>query len=88
MVLKVHLLDFSFSDHSQTRKLLCTLFIAFIYSDPQMMMTGASHEIAPDEFHQIPRVITPFPAPKLSHLPMVLLYSPFLICFTTSLLVF
>ncbi|KAF2550316.1 hypothetical protein F2Q68_00035109 [Brassica cretica] len=70
MVLKVHLLDFSFSDHSQTRKLLCTLLIAFIYSDPQMMMTGASHEIAPDEFHQIPRVITPFPAPKLSHLPM------------------
>ncbi|CAN7077735.1 unnamed protein product [Brassica oleracea var. botrytis] len=70
MVLKLHLLDFSFSDHSQTRKLLCTLFIAFIYSDPQMMMTGASHEIAPDEFHQIPRVITPFPAPKLSHLPM------------------
>ncbi|KAF3485754.1 hypothetical protein F2Q69_00054148 [Brassica cretica] len=70
MVLKVHLLDFSFSDHSQTRKLLCTLFISFIYSDPQMMMTGASHEIAPDEFHQIPRVITPFPAPKLSHLPM------------------
>lgn len=44
-----------------------------IYSDPQMMMTGASHKIkiAPDEF-QIPRVITPFPAPKLSHLPMVL----------------
>ncbi|CAG7901750.1 unnamed protein product, partial [Brassica rapa] len=42
-----------------------------IYSDPQMMMTGASHKIkiAPDEF-QIPRVITPFPAPKLSHLPM------------------
>ncbi|KAF2534529.1 hypothetical protein F2Q70_00030679 [Brassica cretica] len=36
----------------------------------KMMMTGASHEIAPDEFHQIPRVITPFPAPKLSHLPM------------------
>ncbi|CAN7049982.1 hypothetical protein BRARA_G00865 [Brassica rapa] len=36
-----------------------------------MMMTGASHKIkiAPDEF-QIPRVITPFPAPKLSHLPM------------------
>ncbi|CDY15728.1 BnaA07g08990D [Brassica napus] len=34
-------------------------------------MTGASHKIkiAPDEF-QIPRVITPFPAPKLSHLPM------------------
>uniref|UniRef100_M4EMK9 Mannosyl-oligosaccharide glucosidase n=2 Tax=Brassica campestris TaxID=3711 RepID=M4EMK9_BRACM len=35
-----------------------------------MMMTGASHKIAPDEFHHIPRVITPFPAPKLSHLPM------------------
>ncbi|CAH8299264.1 unnamed protein product [Eruca vesicaria subsp. sativa] len=35
-----------------------------------MMTGGASHKmIAPDEF-QIPRVITPFPAPKLSHLPM------------------
>ncbi|KAJ0235419.1 hypothetical protein HA466_0266020 [Hirschfeldia incana] len=35
-----------------------------------MMMTGASHNIAPDDEFQIPRVITPFPAPKLSHLPM------------------
>ncbi|KAG2320782.1 hypothetical protein Bca52824_013995 [Brassica carinata] len=34
------------------------------------MMTGGSHKIAPDDEFQIPRVITPFPAPKLSHLPM------------------
>nr|VDC97371.1 unnamed protein product [Brassica rapa] len=32
MVLKVHLLDLAFSDHSQTRKLLCTVFIAFKYT--------------------------------------------------------
>lgn len=50
-------------------------------------MTGASHKtIAPDEF-QIPRVITPFPAPKLSHLPMVLYSRLFLFC-TFLLLVF
>lgn len=93
-MLKVYLLEFIFSDHSQSRTILCTLFLwtlltawFIIYSDPQMMMTGASHEtIAPDEF-QIPRVITPFPAPKLSHLPMVLYSRLFLFC-TFLLLVF
>lgn len=81
--LKVHLLGLTWAIiHRSALSLsapllcfLCSLLNIYIYSDTQMM-TGASHENLPGRINspeqaERPRVITPFPSPKLRDLPMV-----------------